>query len=736
MNQVTESKLSRRDIAIVLVLIGIECMLLYLSVTGIITRGMFNEIIKQDPWFNMVIEIISIFAVLSAGLYLVKSRRYRIILTIAIILIFSYIHVCLIPVLTAAAYITFIIVIGYLVRKYILKLEIKSAVCMDFLLGSGILICLFCLMSAIGIGSIEAMRGICLAMLIPLSIFTFKKRSVINSYYVKSMKQDKSALKLWQSLLLAGIVTFFLIQVGRMNITLDYDSIWYGLRPEYNLNVGNGIYEDLSLVGAVYTYPKGLEVLMMPISGLPSYGFIYSFNIMITVLTVVAAYQIMRFYAGKWFSLFGLLLITSIPSLMNMAISAKTDNVTVLFQCLIILCTLRYLENKRTLYLVYGIGAFLMSLTFKTTSLIFSTAIIGMCGLYIICKRKLKLKAKLKEWCVIIPSVGALFGICMRTYLLVGVPMTSAFSTIALKLGFEVNYPYRIDQFVQYSAKASIFSIEGLKYYFWRLFGLFVLPNTENLDHVILAWGTCLITILLVLLLVWILFWRRDKGSESNIIVKSQFSFLWWVFIPFGLVNLVAMLILDKPDGNYFSAFYVMTVIIFITCYSSQPMIRKRIITIILLPMLIANVAFTALTNWAVSFGFTGIDLVNRGYLDNHIASHNCEALQGNDEIWEFLESNQDVKLLAFGAHPDVLRFPCISQSFTDVAYWGNSNLTEDIDSFINYINYAGFTYVYIQGGELESYELAAARVQELFDRGYLKIIIEENKNILAQVVE
>ena len=56
-----------------------------------------------------------------------------------------------------------------------------------------------------------------------------------------------------------------LLQAGRMNICADYDSLHYGLRSEYILNDGDGIYEDLGSVNVVYTYSKGLEILLLPV---------------------------------------------------------------------------------------------------------------------------------------------------------------------------------------------------------------------------------------------------------------------------------------------------------------------------------------------------------------------------------------------------------------------------------------------------------------------------------------
>ena len=64
--------------------------------------------------------------------------------------------------------------------------------------------------------------------------------------------------------LLYADFTAFLIQAGRMNIALDFDTLWYGVRSEYILAGGAGIYENPGLVGMVYVYSKGLEVLTLP----------------------------------------------------------------------------------------------------------------------------------------------------------------------------------------------------------------------------------------------------------------------------------------------------------------------------------------------------------------------------------------------------------------------------------------------------------------------------------------
>lgn len=61
------------------------------------------------------------------------------------------------------------------------------------------------------------------------------------------------------SICIALMFAMILLQAGRMNICADYDSLHYGLRNEYVLDNGGGIYENLGMVNVVYTYSKALR---------------------------------------------------------------------------------------------------------------------------------------------------------------------------------------------------------------------------------------------------------------------------------------------------------------------------------------------------------------------------------------------------------------------------------------------------------------------------------------------
>ena len=102
-----------------------------------------------------------------------------------------------------------------------------------------------------------------------------------------------------QAALLAFILTILFLQAGRLNHELDYDSLHYGLRSPYILDNGEGIYENLGLINLVYTYSKGAEVLVLPLSGTPTYGFLLSFTFWTTTVSVITAVVIGTRYGGK-----------------------------------------------------------------------------------------------------------------------------------------------------------------------------------------------------------------------------------------------------------------------------------------------------------------------------------------------------------------------------------------------------------------------------------------------------
>ena len=212
------------------------------------------------------------------------------------------------------------------------------------------------------------------------------------------------------------------------------------------LDNGNGIYKNLGLINLVYTYSKGAEVLVLPLSGTPTYGFVLSFTFWTTIVSVVTAAVMGARFSGKTAGFWTGALVSAIPGIMNMAVSAKSDSITLMCQLIIydFLCLAVVREN---IWLIFAVAVYLLSLVYKPTALVFSTALggVGLVSLLIFKKTGKPEKRAFLTW--ILP-LFATAGLWYRTWLLTGVPVTSVYANFFEKIGFKVKYPYNFSHVI------------------------------------------------------------------------------------------------------------------------------------------------------------------------------------------------------------------------------------------------------------------------------------------------
>ena len=555
---------------------------------------------------------------------------------------------------------------GHLIRVKLFRLPQKDGIAVDFLTGVSAVVSLFCLLSALGFGSIPWLKGFAVAGWILFALFG---RSVFKSERV----ENRVAFTNSEIVLLAFILTMVCMQAGRLNIAVDYDSLWYGVRSQYILNNGHGIYENLGTIGIVYTYSKGFEVLTLPLADLPSYSFVTAVNLWLSVAVLYLGYHLGRFNLKRGQAVFLTALLSGTPGIMNMAVAAKSDMITLLFQAILFSCFLSYLKKGTSSYryLVYGVAAYLISLTFKPTALIFSTAVFGMGCLYILVKLLIpklgKEKGNISSIFVLLSAAAALLGIWGRTIKLTGLPVTSVFSAFFVKLGFHLKYPFRINHIPNCNAGLSM--KERVLGFIKRLYSFFFSPIGPEMDHVILAWGGYLLFFLLIL---WITaqIWGKhvDKGEKKHVS-----DFLGFVYVPFLIVNLIGFAMLSQVDGNYFMLLYLLTTICVLKTAAQVPgavvwnSARGAGAFI-----LIFSVFLTAMTNWSWSVGYTPVSFHHKGYYNHIEETRKKMEEKGNNRIWELVASNPQTRMIAIGSHPEVLSFPCNVQSYDDITgVWG-----------------------------------------------------------------
>ena len=247
----------------------------------------------------------------------------------------------------------------------------------SFMIGSLAYIISVCILSALHIASKKEVRyftiGLAIAVVAGYILLSFLKiilpMNKAGSNEI-SDKKNKNFFCIGSAISLSAI----LLQIGRINITLDYDSLRYGLRSLSVLIGDTGIYDNLGTVNDVYVYPKGLEILTLVLNTKKSFGFVLSFSYICAIMVLFTVFEIVRVCSDKstdksWLVV---VLVSVVPAIMNMSISAKTDMITLLMQLISILNMCLYVKKRQSYYITFALIALLASLIYKPTSLLWN----------------------------------------------------------------------------------------------------------------------------------------------------------------------------------------------------------------------------------------------------------------------------------------------------------------------------------------------------------------------------
>ena len=421
---------------------------------------------------------------------------------------------------------------------------------------------------------------------------------------------------------LAFALPFFILQMNRSNVALDYDSLRYGLRSAYVL-FPEGFFSAHGQINSVYSYPKGLELLTYPLNYLPGYGFLLSFSLWTyLVLALVFGLLLFHFQKNRKKLYLGILCFFLLSSVGNMSLTMKTDLFTLLLQ----LSALYFFLKRKRLQ-----SCFLLffSYSFKPTAVVFST-LLGIVFLLTMLleflgKRNTKtntkenininantginsntnhntIQAKGEKWTSELPFV--LFSlvytglITLRTFLITGLPFSTTFTGIFKAIGFHVNWPFNLDAHVDYSGELS-FSESALSF-FRRLFSFLFYPVGEDMEHVAIAWSGVLFPLILLFAL-WQCFsigrkclpgknslprgnsllGRNSSSGREAFLCRGSEEASLWEYLPLSLSFLVIMsfsllsfVMLWQIDGNYYILWESLALLL---CFSGGNLQEKNL---------------------------------------------------------------------------------------------------------------------------------------------------------------
>ena len=576
---------------------------------------------------------------------------------------------------------------------------------------------------------------------------------------------------------------FFILQMNRSNVALDYDSLRYGLRSAYVL-FPEGFFSAHGQINSVYSYPKGLELLTYPLNYLPGYGFLLSFSLWTyLVLALVFGLLLFHFQKNRKKLYLGILCFFLLSSVGNMSLTMKTDLFTLLLQ---LSALYFFLKGKRlqSCFLLF------FSYSFKPTAVVFST-LLGIVFLFTMLleflgKRNTKtntkenininantginsntnhntIQAKGEKWTSELPFV--LFSlvytglITLRTFLITGLPFSTTFTGIFKAIGFHVNWPFNLDAHVDYSGELS-FS-ESAFSFFRRLFSFLFYPVGEDMEHVAIAWSGVLFPLILLFAL-WQCFsigrkclpGKNSLPGGNSLLGRNSFSgreaFLCrgsddaspWDYLPLSLSFLVIMafsflsfVMLWQIDGNYYILWESLALLL---CFSGGNLQEKRGFILLLksfffFPFYLAAFLSTITTSWAGAVGFTPIDLANKGYYDHALVELENQGEKGSLPAFLEMTKNPRHHVLAFAETPECYRIPCNVQSITDVEGSGGSpGLYDSPLYFAWFLKWSDTDYVYLEQSFLhdEREERAGEMLLQMAKEGIFQspMLVEKNK--------
>lgn len=576
---------------------------------------------------------------------------------------------------------------------------------------------------------------------------------------------------------------FFILQMNRSNVALDYDSLRYGLRSAYVL-FPEGFFSAHGQINSVYSYPKGLELLTYPLNYLPGYGFLLSFSLWTyLVLALVFGLLLFHFQKNRKKLYLGILCFFLLSSVGNMSLTMKTDLFTLLLQ---LSALYFFLKGKRlqSCFLLF------FSYSFKPTAVVFST-LLGIVFLFTMLleflgKRNTKtntkenininantginsntnhntIQAKGEKWTSELPFV--LFSlvytglITLRTFLITGLPFSTTFTGIFKVIGFHVNWPFNLDAHVDYSGELS-FS-ESAFSFFRRLFSFLFYPVGEDMEHVAIAWSGVLFPLILLFALWQCFSIGRKCLPEKNSLpggnsllgrnsLSGREAFLCrgsgdaspWDYLPLSLSFLVIMafsllsfVMLWQIDGNYYILWESLALLL---CFSGGNLQEKRGIILLLkafffFPFYLAAFLGTITTSWAGAVGFTPIDLANKGYYDHALVELENQGEKGSLPAFSEMAKNPRHHVLAFAETPECYRIPCNVQSITDVEGSGGSpGLYDSSLYFAWFLKWSDTDYVYLEQSFLhdEREERAREMLLQMTEEGIFQspMLVEKNK--------
>lgn len=514
--------------------------------------------LKQPETVQGGIELLAVFAFFVIAVLKARPRIGNLIIA-AIALLYLQLHSILLPAAAALLYFESLIQIGGAIQRLIGTGNRHDctlpAYLGRFLIGAASWILGALILSASGAGTISALRIYALAVaLVSIAV----EHGIPPLCFVLARRFEQQSSR--DRTLVAFLLVMLLIQFGKANYGFDYDSTWYGLRPERILTGPHSIFDDLKLVHYVYYYPKQFEMLTLPLAALNRGVFIIGFNVLLLGLGFIAVFETGR---ELHLSRTGALLISSIaasiPAWSNMASTAKTDNLLAVYAFIAVLFMWRWCKQRRTLDLAFALTGFIGMAGTKINAYAYAPLLaIGFLAAAFWRSRSEKGrvlqsnpdKTKWRMAPIFILAIAACTygGLILRTWILTGIPTMPMFAGLWEAIGVHASYPWNRSLF----SVGSVPPLEGFFAYWFHL-----LFDPRDYSHYLMVWPGNAAFFSVCAVLILFLSGAIRRG------VQMWFLYACVPLMAGGIVTACAVVSMGEggTDGNYYAIPVILTIL-------------------------------------------------------------------------------------------------------------------------------------------------------------------------------
>ncbi len=548
------------------------------------------------------------------------------------------------------------------------------------------------LLSAFGLGTAASLRvysiilagcSIAYAPMIPLSV-------MLSRGFERLGSRDRFAA------LIVGVL--ILTQFGKANYGNDYDSMWYGLRPERVLVGPHSLFDNLRLMHHVYYYPKQFEILTLPLAQLNHGSFIIPFNVVLFAICLLAIYGIVRSLdIERTLAFLVTALVGSIPAFSNMASTAKTDTIQSLYAFIAVLFLWNWSKHRSAPDFCYGLAAVLGMAGTKISAYAYAPMLmLGFLatGVWVHC-----CTARNGIWSTSdtigktgggwkyspLVALGIAFcsgiGLMSRSWLLTGTPTMPAFVDKWELLGLTPKYPWSESGFI--FSGAPIDSYKEFFLYWGRL-----LFNPKAYSHYVMAWpgnaGFFFVCVLLILL--------AFRAVRFN----RQIRFLL-ASLPVMVGGIITACLVRTPDqgftdGNYYAIPVVLAILSIAGVLASSSSKTRTILMAGSICFLLLQLPIMFVSHWSWHPGTQPFRFVlNKTLFDRKAEIESGLRRAGAWELEEYLQANPGKGLcvgFAGGEETALHALSCIHEDFEQTAppFW---RLFASQEAFRGYLQWA-----------------------------------------------